>query len=254
MITVSDKWKDAQKQLLVPEAFIRIKYLATDPDVQPDLTGSSNNEMFYSDTASLVDEVDTLANKYVTLAEGLFLLDYEQDYLPEVYGNTGYVSETMSNDDCTFTNHPIIALTASKVHGNPIGGMTLTWSKTHNEFPVKYEVKVWNGSSLVASHLVENNSSVVNILEFSYANFNRITIEIYEWCLPRHRARMEDVMIGIGMTYLKADLISYENLQSCDVLSGSLPKNAITFRLDNSDGKWDPLNNEGTEKYLLENF
>ena len=252
MITVSDKWKDAQKQLLVPEAFIRIKYLSTDPDVQPDLTGSSEDAMFYSDTASLVDDVDTLADKYVTLEDGVFLLDYEQEYLPEVYENTGYVSETLSNDDCTFTNHPIIVLTASKVHENPIGGMTLTWSETYNEFPVKYEVIVWNGANLVASYLVENNSNVVNVLKFDYKDFNKITIEIHEWCLPRHRARMEDVMIGVGVTYLKSDLISYENVQSCDVLSGSLPKNSITFKLDNSDGKWNPLNAEGAEKYLLE--
>jgi hypothetical protein len=46
--------------------------------------------------------------------------------------------------------------------------------------------------------------------------------------------------------------MSYSHTQSVDLLSGTLPKNAITFSLDNTSGQWNPDNEEGAEKYLLQ--
>lgn len=253
MIPVSDKWKTAQRQLLVPEAFIEIKYLATDPDVQGDLTSTSTSELFYSDTGSLVNELDKQVNKYSTLEDGLFMLDGFENYLPvSSYGKTGFVSNTICGSDCKFITPPLITITAGKVYENLIAGITLTWSNAYNEFPVGYEVTVWKDNTIITSYAVNDNADVTNVLEFDYNNWNKITIEILEWCLPNKRARMEEVVIGIERTYTKKDLMGYEHSQSCDILSGALPKNSITFKLDNSDNKWNPFNPSSIEKYLLE--
>ena len=66
MIPASDKWKELHNRLLLPEAFVRITYLATDPDVQPDLTSTSSDEEYYSDTNSLVNELDKNCLYYST--------------------------------------------------------------------------------------------------------------------------------------------------------------------------------------------
>lgn len=54
------------------------------------------------------------------------------------------------------------------------------------------------------------------------------------------------------LVYTKKDLLSFTHHQTGSLVSGELPKNHIEFALDNSDGKWNPSNPRGLEKYLAE--
>jgi hypothetical protein len=52
------------------------------------------------------------------------------------------------------------------------------------------------------------------------------------------------------LVYTKRDLLSFVHQQTGSPVSGELPKNHIEFSLDNSDGKWNPSNPRGLERYL----
>lgn len=52
------------------------------------------------------------------------------------------------------------------------------------------------------------------------------------------------------LIYTKKDLLSFTHQQTGSLVSGELPKNHIEFSLDNSDGKWNPNNPRGLERYL----
>ena len=54
------------------------------------------------------------------------------------------------------------------------------------------------------------------------------------------------------LVYTKKDLLSFTHQQTGSLVSGELPKNHIEFALDNSDGKWNPSNPRGLERYLSE--
>lgn len=54
------------------------------------------------------------------------------------------------------------------------------------------------------------------------------------------------------LVYTKNDLMSFAHHQTGSLVSGELPKNHIEFTLDNSDGKWNPSNPKGLERYLSE--
>lgn len=54
------------------------------------------------------------------------------------------------------------------------------------------------------------------------------------------------------LVYTKKDLLSFAHQQTGSLVSGELPKNHITFSLDNSDDKWNPNNPRGLERYLSE--
>lgn len=54
------------------------------------------------------------------------------------------------------------------------------------------------------------------------------------------------------LVYTKSDLMSFSHQQTGSLVSGELPKNHIEFSLDNSDGKWNPSNPVGYERYLSE--
>ena len=52
------------------------------------------------------------------------------------------------------------------------------------------------------------------------------------------------------LRYRKKDLLSFTHQQTGSLVTGELPKNHIEFSLDNSDGKWNPSNPRGMERYL----
>ena len=54
------------------------------------------------------------------------------------------------------------------------------------------------------------------------------------------------------LVYRKKDLISFTHQQTGSLVSGELPKNHIEFSLDNSDGRWNPSNPRGLERFLSE--
>lgn len=54
------------------------------------------------------------------------------------------------------------------------------------------------------------------------------------------------------LVYTKKDLLSFTHQQTGSLVSGELPKNHIEFSLDNSDGRWNPNNPRGMERYLSE--
>lgn len=47
-------------------------------------------------------------------------------------------------------------------------------------------------------------------------------------------------------------IISYSHEQSGDLLTGAIPKHSIEFTVNNIDGRWNPSNPTGLEKYLSE--
>lgn len=54
------------------------------------------------------------------------------------------------------------------------------------------------------------------------------------------------------LVYTKKDLLGFTQQNTGSLVTGELPKNHIEFSLDNSDGKWNPSNPQGLERYLTE--
>ena len=133
-----------------------------------------------------------------------------------------------------------------------VPGLTITWSSEYSEYPHTFRVTAKNGSTTVATTTVYDNESVTSVVSLDLSNYDSIQIEVLDWCLPNRRVRIDSVEIGVGITFTKQDLFSFKHEQSGDLTSGALPKNSITFSLDNSTGRWNPDNPQGSEKYLSE--
>ena len=253
MIAVSDAWKDIHKGLLLPLSEIEIEYNVTEPGVQADATASGAPEEPYSSAERTTDELLTDEPKYALLEHNQWLLD--GSYVPfpaDPPDANGFISSNLSNADGTFTTVPTITVTFSEVHTGTVPGLTLTWSKTYDEWAEAFRVTAYNNNMQVAQFEVTDNRKVISQAWQPLQNYNKIVIEILKWCLPYRRARLMECLIGIKQIYTKDDLMGYEHEQSVDLLSAELPKNAIMFKLDNSDSRWNPDNPTGAEKYLIE--
>ena len=253
MIAVSNAWKASQLQTLVPVSDIRIEYNVTDPGVQDEAVSTTpTTEETYSSVADVVNDEALNEPLYATLEHNSWILNKSRSALPENSIPTdGFISKNLSDPDGVFAEIPTIVITFSQVHTNSVPGLSITWSNAYGEYATRFRVTVYNGASVVKTVLVEDNRSVsLNVWE-TISGYDKIVLEILEWCKPYRRARLMEVLIGIKQVYTKADLMGFSHEQSADLLSGSLPKNSVVFELDNSDNRWNPDNPVGTEQYLI---
>lgn len=250
MIATSDKWRFAHLDSLVPESFVEITYEVTEPGLQGNASESNNGSMSFSDHGNITDMTGRVHSSYATLEHNLWVLDGAHEILPNV-DDTGFVSSMISGGDGKFSTSPVIAITLDSIHMQAIPGITITWSTAFDEYAKRFRVRVFNGTTVIYSEEFENDS-IETECRFTLAGYDRVQIEILEWCMPNRRARMERLFLGATQRYTKTNLLSYTHTQSADLLSAELPKNSIVFSLNNADGLWNPDNPSGNIQYLAE--
>ena len=246
----SEKWLSQYNNTLVPEMFIQITYHASDDKAQTDAIASSSSQVVFSDVSDITDLDNLPSVKYATGELNLWLLDGSCTLIPssEPYENAGYVSfENVSN-----ANHPVVTFSFSKVHQEKIPGITIVWSELFNEYATSFRVSAYNGSSLLQEKQIDNNALVESSVDLEISGYNSIVIEILSWCVPNHRARIEQVEFGQRVRFNKEDLLSYSHESKRDPISGQLSKDSISFSVNNSDQKWNPINPGGLYQYLYE--
>lgn len=280
MVQPSQKWLDAFNGTLVPEMFVKITYSITEPGLQEDATPSTNGETIFSNVSSLVYKQDTSFTKYATgelnftqldgsyklppnnvpesvsfvfttldydaleTSDGDILAGNEMSYPDEA----GYISELC----VTKNNHPIVTLSFSKIHTVAIPGISIVWSTTFNEWATSFKLTAYSRNIAVSTKTIVGNTDVSCEVDWGISNYDSISIEVLEWCISGRRARIEKIQLGRFIVFEKKDIFSYKHESTRDPISGRLPNDSITFTVDNSQQKWNPINPEGLYKYLYE--
>lgn len=252
MQEVSQAWKEAQLQNIVPMSYIQISYNISDPEAQEDVS-TSGETTSYGNSEQVGNTLEKEYKKYVTLEHNQWILDGTMSLLEDIpEQDTGYISPTICNSDAIFETHPVLSMNFTRVHENLIAGITVVWSEAFDECARDFKVTGYNGTEVVATTTVTDNTDNISLVDIEIQNYDRIDIEVIEWCLPFKRARIEQVLVGFEAIFDKTDLIGYTHEQYADILTGDLPKNSIIFELDNVNQKYNPDNPQGLYKYLLE--
>lgn len=247
MIAASQAWKNVQERFILPEGYLEITCAITETGAQESVSAMAPDEESYSRlTNAIAPGGVTPANKYATNELNLWSLDGSMSVFPDNWPNdVGYVSEIGDGTG-------IIILALQEVRTVAIPGITITWSSEHGEYPTSFKVYAYNDGGVIAEKTVTGNKDVVSIVDMELVNYNLIAIEVLEWCLPYRRLRMERAALGHILTLNKGEILSFTHEQHGDLNSGELPKNSVQFSFDNIDGRWNPANPVGMEKYLSE--
>ena len=253
MQSVSEKWKENQKELLVSESEIELYMRITDPDAYEDASATGKDVIYFSQTNDIVSGVDYTMTPTLTLEQNLWLLDGKGKVLDtDDYGTNRYISNYRCGLDKVFTSPPVISVSFSQVFTNLLQGITIVWSTLWEEYAEEFIVTAYNGETVVATKTVTDNTSTKSIVYMDIANYDSITIEVVKWSLSYRRARIEEIVIGIDKTFGKKDLFSFSHSQTVNPLSTELPKIEVSFAIDNSDNSYNPHNTESLSKYLIE--
>lgn len=250
MIAVSEAWKLKQRQRLAPEGFVELSYLISEDGLQEDATAASTDQATFSDLERVAEpSASRVYPRYATMELNQWVLDGSAEILPDngPYENAGYVSNSFCD-----TADPALTIHLSQIHTQLIQGITIIWSTEYNEYPTRFRVSAYRSGALVATTIVTDNRSTTSTVYLDIQNYDSVVVQALDWCLPSRRARIEQVVLGLYVTYTKEQLISFSHEQTGCLVSGELPKNSITFALDNSSGIWNPLNPDGNVKYLAE--
>lgn len=247
------QWKEAHQRNILNEGFVEVSMSLADPDSLEAAQPRDNGAIYISNSSGLTDGVDINPSPYSTLEQNIWCLNGTRKSLPESgYGDNGFVSDVLSDDTCVFNpKFPIITIEFGGTFDKRIPGITITWSSAYNEYADTFEIIAYNGETIVAHREVTGNKSVKSILLFDIYGYDRIVILVKKWCLPNHRARVEEIFIGMRKVYGKSALFDYSHRQSVDPVSTSLPKFEVKFSIDNVDGEYNPYNTEGLAKYLM---
>ena len=245
MITVSPTWKEIQQRFLLPESHIEIDCTITEAGIQDTASIVGTNEALITNTQSALYDT-TKTNKYATNELNLWALDGSRIIAPDSapFAESGYISESDSTGSIT--------VSLPSVHTSATSGVTVTWGGRYDEYPTSFEIVAKRGNTVVFSTTIESNTSQVSAVFSKIENYDSITINVLDWCLPYRRVRIEKFVIGHTMTFTKSDIFSYTHEQSGHLNSGELPKNNIDFTLNNTDGRWNPNNPTGMGQYLSE--
>lgn len=247
MIAVSDAWKDIHQRLILPEGHIEIKCEVSEVGLQGLAVPSGTNEAVFSNVSRVTDNEDSsVAPKYATNELNMWALDGSMSVLPDSapYDTRGYVSDISETGSVT--------LQLPSVRTVAIPGVTITWSDQYEEYPPVFTVTAKNGENVVAELTVTENTEKTSVVDLELVNYDSVTITVHNWCLPYRRARIENIILGHTMLISKNDILSFTHEQHGDILSAEIPKNSIEFSLNNLDGRWNPSNPTGMERYLSE--
>jgi len=251
MQTVSQSWLNAQGLKILPVSDLQISYGQIDNDAQDDAEASSTLADALSNTTAITNTASFVGNDYATLERNQWELDGEEPiYSPS--NNVGFISSNVSNNDGTFTNHPVITLNFDTVHATSVSGLRIQWSKTMDEYPTSFKITAYNASSQVigTAVTVTGNTSISTFTAYTITNYKKIEIEIISWSISGAKARIEQVILGDYKIFPKEEIMGFEHIEKVDLLSFSLPKAQITFKLNNKNEQWNPDNPTGAYQYL----
>ena len=254
MQTVSNAWKENQQRTIVNEGFVEVSIDIADPDAIADATSHDNGASYLSTTPQVVREGDRNIAPYATLEQNMWVLDGGRKMLPlSDFGDGGYIGDVVCGSDGIFRDKiPVITVWFTRVHSNLIPGVTIVWSNTYGEFARDFVVTAYNDLKVVAKKEVRGNADLKSVVLTDITGYDRIEIAVWKWCLPYHRARIEEIFVGVNKVYDKSDLFDYTHDQTVDPVASSLPKAGVSFSVNNIDGSYNPYNTEGLTKYLME--
>ena len=254
MQSVSAGWKENQQKTLVNESFIEIQLGLTDPEAVESAVPVATDLAPFAHLDQVVSRTARNITPYATLERNLWVLDGSKKILPTTnFVDTSYVGNVLSNSDCTFTSNPVVELTFPRVFSSYLPGLIIVWDMAHGDYAVDFKITLYKEGVKGIEKTVTGNDTTRTVVDMDINEYDKIVVEILKWSSPRRRARIARIHLGQSVTYEKGDLFgTFTHTQEVDPLSAKLPKMSLKFSVNNVDDSYNPYNQTGISKYLME--
>ncbi len=132
----------------------------------------------------------------------------------------GYVSGGLSGADGVFDPAPALDIQFSKTH--TVAGLTFGFDRAAGEWPAELRVTARRGGEVLYD-AVERPEGAAWQLDVPLERFDRLTVVFLRSGRPWRRARLSQLMFGIGLTFEDASLSGAKQTLEVDPIGRRLP-------------------------------
>lgn len=201
-----------------------------------------------TDNNRYAENLTTNEKDYVKL-DGSFKL------MPEgvVEKEIGYASNNLSNINCEINETIVMEMQSSYVNSKGIGIVFDREGCYATDFTIKLENTTFG--TTILSESISGNKDIFYRLEFdeNSSEFNKITIEVSKLNLSYRRLRITEIDFGLVEEWDDKDIIDISLVEEIDYSNETMPTGTLSITIDNFDGRYNLLNQNGIFKYLTEN-
>jgi hypothetical protein len=247
MYVVSDDYKSQIEKQLRNQSHMRIRFGITDPQAKDDAVISDTSSLIYSNS-SLTKIESNVTRTYDTLEHNKFILDEIHLLADSNYSlYQGYVSSTMTNENCAFTSPPQVIINYSSYY--EFAGFSFTFDNTRNEFASEIRVQCFLDGAVVFNQL-HYPANYDYTLETPIPLHNKMVVTFLKTSLPYKRVRLHYLSFGIVRNLTESTITNTNLNRSLDILSTVLPKGDFDFTFIDINNEYNPENPSGLYAYL----
>ena len=240
MQNVSQAYKQQIRHVIRNPSYLKVSYGVYSLPATEQAKFESSDQTNYSQLELKDDDLPQAS--YATFEHNRMKVGGPQVILPEQspYRYQGYVSDTVSGVDGLFSPIPTIKITFDDPQD--VYGLTLLFDPVERTYPKRIsingtEFKV-SGTEFVASEKMYSVES--------------ITIQFLESYKPQWRARLAQVLFGQSVIFDNYTIEDSTYTSKVDLVSGELSSKKFTFKVDNHNQIYNPLNPQGLTEFIDE--
>lgn len=215
---------------------------------------SSSQAKAISRMSELGDGSGGMSCKYALL-DGRWVLGGGFGLAHHTAGHIGFISEACSRQNGEFS--PSLLITVSFDAPQKLSCITIIADDMREEYPVDFELKFFNGKTLMASRAVTGNSCVRALAEgLQVSGCTSIHLAVYRWSHADTPAKLAGIAFSPIAVYDK-DLIHVRLVESdgagSGIVTGSVASRSVEFTAADNSGRLSALSQGELSGYLLPN-
>ncbi len=237
--------------------FGRIIIDYTSSEVDGSIEVTANETANVSHESQVANGVLSPTQKWLSL-DGSWVLDGTYHLAPSVpsEGEMGWWGSSLATAGGTFTGtDPLLTVTFLP---RPIRVIRVVGDDKRSEFPVDFEVKLFDGDDiLLHTETVSANATINFSTTITQVNsVEKTTLEISKWSEAERQVKILEFYDSIIETYEGDDIIEFSTVEERDISNGSLPignisSNEISIKINNIDNRFDAGNTASDTFELL---
>lgn len=242
MIPVSVEYESAI-DATVRKTVAKIEVTWTDPDIDPTISASANDENRINYPDQTGDLIESMSRKWAHLdgtlkPNGTFYPCPTQTQA-DAGAQMGWWGATRCNGTGVWASPITLTMTFA---ARPIVALVVVGDSQYNEYPVDFLVKIYNASNtLIHTSTITGNTELKWLQSISSENIADATymkLIISKWSAPNRVAKIAEFYTAVVETYEGDEIVSMNLLEEREISDGSLPvgnisANELDFSLQN---------------------
>lgn len=217
---------------------VAIKYGDVAPEAKENFTASTDDKASFVDLSQLQKNNINFPNYRNPCELYSVVLDGSAQAFPAVpeIANLGLWSNSISNNDGTFTTPIVLILTSTGQYSSQ--GFTFTFDTYNQIYPTHINIHWWRDTLDSMTDLGSADFYPDNAFYFcqkQVENYNRIVITFTSLNMPKNRLKLRVIDYGYGTIFYGDELRSVKLIQEIDPLSTEISINTCDFTLDSKN-------------------